>query len=213
MSTVSVKRTRAVFGVAKKDIPKIILLAVAIYEKMTANAVLFPTPNPSLVILDTQTKDLTKAQQATLTRARGTASARDTKRDALWTTLELLCKYVQSLCDAAAEQAVFLIEASGFKVASSGRRQKEILAAKLGVEAGTVLLVANARALNKSKRQKTYHWQYTINGKDWINATSTPLARTTLTGLPALTSVGFRVAVADSKGTGEWSQTVCILVH
>jgi len=88
---------------------------------------------------------------------------------------------------------------------------------RFGRTASGKIKVANAykrhRLISKSKRAKTYAWSYSVGGKTWIMATSTPIASTTITGLPPLTLVGFRVIVSDSLTVGQWSQVTSIFVH
>jgi hypothetical protein len=127
--------------------------------------------------------------------------------------MQSLCTYVGGLCAASPESAATLIGAAGMKVAALGMRSKPILAAKLGVPAGTVLLEANAGLLSKTRGRKCFNWAYTLDGKIFVALPSTPKAKTSVAGLPLLALVGFRVSVTDKNGDGPWSQVVSILVH
>jgi len=100
------------------------------------------------------------------------------------------------------------------KAAASGVRAKPIVAAKRAVTPGVVNLFANARLLSTSKRKKTYTWQSTLDGQTFSSAGTTAYARTTVTGLPLLTTVGFRVRVTvGNDEPGPWTQVVSILVY
>jgi hypothetical protein len=46
----------------------------------------------------------------------------------------------------------------------------------------------------------------------WIEDESTPVARTFITGIAPLTYVAVQVALKDSVGLGDWTQSVIILV-
>jgi hypothetical protein len=207
------RRLRAILKYDKNKIPLLLVLAQSIYAKMLANQVLYPAPPVSLATLSIQIKDLGDTQQGVKQRT-VRASVRNAKRDVLVTTLETLRMYVQGLVDTSPEQGNALIEQAGMTVAAVPARSKPILAAKVGKLSGVVLLIANAGLLGKSKRQRCYNWQYTVNnGAAWVSAPPTPYARTTITGLPPLTSVGFRVSITDVTGQGEWTQVVSIVVH
>ena len=66
----------------------------------------------------------------------------------------------------------------------------------------------------KGRRKTFFNWQYTADGgKTFVTLPSTPRARTTVSGLTALSTYGFRVSVTNSDGVaGEWSQIVSFLV-
>ena len=209
-------RIRAALSIPKSKVPAVLTQAKAIYNGLGANTALFPSPNPSLAFLLGQIQALDTAQQATLTKTKGTAAVRNTKRDALVTSLESERMYVQSLCDANPEQAVAIITAAGMAVAKLPVHDKPVLQAKPGSASGSVVLVANAGLLvgKGVSKKSTFNWQSsTDGGKTWNSAPSTPLASTEITGLPAMTVVSFRVAATVSKTTGAWSQVITLLVH
>jgi hypothetical protein len=211
----SVRKLRAVlkYG-SKNNYTRILVLANVVFAKMTGNAALFSTATALLATLSTQTTAFGGAQKDVVGKVPKAAGVRDAARDAVLTTLKALLSLVQCLADAATpEQSKVIIDAAGMTVAGVPTHSKPILAANLAVAAGTVTLAANAGLLSKSKRKRTYGWQYTIDGKTWLNAASTGVAHTTISGLPSLTVCGFRVNVTDTLTTTEWSQAVTILVH
>ncbi len=211
----TVKRIRVALKTTKYKVPLLIVLAQYIYAAMTANAAQFTAAATTLLAtLATQITALTGAQEQVKIRAVGAVGARDTKRDALILTLENLRVLVQGLCDGAPEQAIALIQAAGMKAVSTGARFKALLAVTLGVQPGTVNLVANAALLSSSRKKKTYNWSYSLDGKTWLSAPSTPYAKTTIEGLPSLATCEFRVNVSvGDAGPGPWSQAVSIVVH
>src|SRR5262249_49283459 len=97
------RRMRAILKSLKNNIPLLLVLAQAIYDKMLANAVLYGSPPVSLATLLGQIADLAGAQKGVKQRL-VLASVRNTKRDVLLTSLETLRTYVQGLVDANPEQ-------------------------------------------------------------------------------------------------------------
>lgn len=205
-------RLRAALKYKKKNILQVIALAKAILAKMQANAIYASTP-VQFSVLAQQIKDLEDAQHGVKMKL-VTASFRDTKRDAVVTSLETLMAFVQGLADGAGEQAASIIEGAGMKVVQASTYAKPILDAKLGLTAGSVDVLANAGQLRRRPGYLFYNWQFSVNGgASWQSAPSTPHAQTTITGLPAMTVCAFRVCITDRDGTAEWSQVVTILVQ
>ncbi|MEI7894728.1 MAG: hypothetical protein WCI05_16650, partial [Myxococcales bacterium] len=57
-------------------------------------------------------------------------------------------------------------------------------------------------------------WQFSPdNGKTWVDAISTPYAKTTIPNLTLLTLYGFRVKVTIGTTTGASTHPVMLLVH
>jgi hypothetical protein len=190
-------------------------LAQAIHDGMSAAVAQFPSPTPTMATLASQIQDLATAEQATKTKARGTAAVRNAKAAVVVTSLESLQTYVQSLCDASPEQAETLITAAAMQVAARASRHKPILAAKVGPVSGGAQLFANRTVLvGRTFKRVILNWQYSVDGgKTWVSAPSTPLASTEITGLPAMTTVSFRVSATVGKAVGDWSQAVALLVR
>jgi len=214
----TVSRPRAVFGVTKQNARGVLARAQAVYTGITANAALFANPTVTPAALLALINAMDAAQTAAMTtKAKGAATVRDTKRDVLWTALNSLCTYVQGLADAgAADHAIMLIEAAGFLVAQVAVHQKPILQAQLTTTQGTVKLIANATVLlgkASASKKATFHWQYSTDGKTWIDGGSTPYAKTSIPNLTLMTTYTFRVSVTVGETTGQWSQAVSLLVH
>ena len=210
------RHTRAVLNHgSRRNTVRILILAKAIYAKMLANQALLPSPSPSLAALEQQTTRLSDAQDAVNRHEPDATGVRNVERSALLTLLEGLRTFVQTLADdAPAGQAVVIIEAAAMSVARVSAYAKPILRAEADVHPGIVHLFAAAGQLNRSRRYKTYGWEYTLDGGlTWLPATSTPVAHTTISGLPSLTTCGFRVNVSDTLGTTAWTQPVSVLVR
>jgi hypothetical protein len=209
---------RASFGVKKKKVPAVLGRAQAMYNGITTNAAMFVSPTITMVAFLALITALSVAQQAvTGTKAKGAATLRNTKRDALWTAMGILRAYVIGLADTmTAEGAASLIEAAGMLVVATGVRAKAVLAAALTTTPGVVHLEANASILvgpAGASKKVTFNWQASTDGKTWNDLRSTPYANTDVVGLALMSTYGFRVSVTIGKVTGAWSQAVSLLVH
>jgi hypothetical protein len=183
---------------------------------MVADAVGFPNPVPTLAVLLAQITALDTAQRVVATGQRGAPTGtRNTARDALWSSLHSLKAYVQTLADASPENSFTIVKSSGFKLATKGSHTKPPLDARLTGLSGVVGLVANARALTGgAKKHAAFNWQYSVDGgHTWVALPGTPTASTTVSGLPVMTNVSFRVSVTMAKVVQPWSQVVTIPVH
>jgi hypothetical protein len=215
----SVSKPRGVLGVAKRDIPAVLARAVAMYNAMSANVSMFASPTIALSTFLALITACSLAQQnATETRARGTATLRNMKRDSLWTAMESLQKYAQGLADQLpAEGAVNLLQSAGLVVAQSTAHHKALLKAALTMTPGVIALSANASLLvGKADAHKKvmYGWQMSGDGgHTWSNMPTTTYASTEISGLTLLSTYSFRVNVTIGRTTGPWSDPVSILVH
>ena len=212
-----VKGLRAILGLNQHIIHLLLGRAHAIHDGLDGNKLLFPTPPVPCPMLLGQIGDLEIAQHAVTTRTLGAAAVRDEKRVIVVTSLEAEFAYVRGLAKSASpEQAKTLITAAGMLIAADPKRSKPILAAVNVPPVGNVVLRANARLLlaDMGSRRPTFHWEYTLDGsKTFVSAGSTPVATTTVTGLPAGALVGFRVSVTVAKmPAGAWTQVVTLLV-
>ncbi len=215
----TVDRPRAAFGVKKKNVPGVQFRAQAMYDGITANPLMFASPTISMVAFLALITALAVAQQeARATRARGSATLRDTKRNALWTAMDSLQSYIQGLADALnADGAASLIEMAGMVVAKVGTYQKPILSATLTTTQGVVHLDANASLLvgkADAYKKATFNWQWSGDGgATWHDVRSTPWARTNVAGLALMSTYSFRASVTIGEVTGAWTQAVGLLVH
>jgi hypothetical protein len=204
----------AAIDLESRDYLGLIDLAGYVLASMGGQPGLFVAPTVSLATLASQTEDLIEAQKAANNRTRGAAAFRNGQARVVRTSLRSLQAYVQGLVDALShEDGIVLILAAGLKVAASTAHTKALLAAKLGARSGEVFLAAHAGLLSASKRRKRYAWQYTLDGVTFVDAGPSLYAHTTVTGLPPLTTVGFRVCViVGDDAPGPWTQVVRILV-
>jgi hypothetical protein len=217
MSTVS--RPRGSFGITKKNVPGVQIRAQAMHDGLVANAALFASPTIGMAAFLALITALAVAQaNVTSTRAKGAGTLRNTKRDAVWSAMEILRAYVQGQADLlSAENAAALIEAAGLLVWAAPAHHKPALAATLTTTPGVVHLDANVSLLKgpgAASRKALLNWQVSADGgKTWSDLRSTPLGNTDAPGLTLLTTYGFRVSVTVGKVIGAWSQAVSLLVH
>lgn len=208
------RRLRCTPGVERCDVNNVLVCARGLHAGFSAHPALFPDPPIPVATLAIQIAGLDAAQQtARYTRATGTVALRDLARDVLWTSVEACCTFVQGRIDANPEQGHVLIEKSGLRAVAFRSSSKPPIEARLEPQ-GAVLLRAHSQLLHKGRVNRTFDWQYTLDGgQTWIDVPSTPVATTRIAGLPALATCGFRVRVTLKTGASEWSQPVSLLVH
>ena len=187
-------------------IPDIIKQGRAIVVAMTANAS-FSSPNPALAIITTALDGLDTAETAALTKAKGTAEARNAALAKVKTLLRQLEAYVQLIADGSGDQAEPVIVSAAMNVRKVTPRQKQVFEAAQSVSGSVILfgvVVANATA---------YNWQMSPDGKTWTSLPTTSKAKTTVLGLTPATTCYFRHEPVLRKGAAaEWSQMISIVV-
>jgi hypothetical protein len=210
---------RAIFGTGKRNISGVLGRSQTMYAAILSNIAMFaglPVTMPAFLALITA---LAAAQQtATGTKAKGTTSLRNSKRNAVWTAMLSLQSYVQGLSETmSVADATTLIEAAGLLVAQVAKRQKETLTATLTVAPGVVHLAANRAVLvgiAGAHKHVTFNWEMSADGgKTWQGLPSGSYASTTVAGLALMTTYAFRVSVTVGNTAGAWSQAVSTLVH
>lgn len=185
-----------------------IAYATGVAHAMTNNPA-FPTPVPALSALSAAVSDLQAAETLALTRAKGTAAARNDKRAVVVSLLRQLGGYVQAIADGTPENGATIIQSAGIPVRKVTVRATRVFGAKAGPVTGSAKLTATVAA-----RRASYEWEYsTDGGKTWVGAPSTLQAKTTVTGLPVGTSVLFRYKGVTKTGEGDWSQGLALLVR
>jgi hypothetical protein len=184
-----------------------IAYVIGIVHAMTNNPA-FPTPVPALAALSAAVSDLQAAETVALTKAKGTAAARNDKRAVVVSLLQQLRGYVQAIADATPENGATIIQSAGMPVRKIPQRAARVFAVKPGEVSGAVKVTATIAA-----RRASYEWQYSVDGgKTWVGAPATLQAKTTITGLPAGTTAMFRYKTVTKTGEGDWSQPIALLV-
>jgi len=202
--------TKAHRSLAVLDLPKrinvLITFANGVVTGMTGNSY-FTTPNPTLAVLTAAVNDLQVAETAAAARTKGAAATRNSKKAALITLLEQERMYVQSVADQNAENGPSIIESAGMSVKKSPTRHARVFAAVAGPISGTVKVIAPSGG-----HRVAYDWQYSTDGKTWVDLTSTLQAKTTMTGQTPGTVLEFRYRTVTKTGTSDWTAPVSITV-
>jgi hypothetical protein len=180
--------------------------ANSILAAMTGNAS-FLTPSPSLATVQTDLDAFNAAEATVLTRAKGSAEARNAKLLVLHEDLRHLVDYVQGVANANPASADAIIQSAGMAVRKVTLHAKGPLTAKLGTVSGSVKLVAKAVA-----QRACYEWQYSIDQKTWAEVPPTLQSKVHVVGLTAATAYFFRFRGITKAGAGDWSGVVSLLV-
>jgi hypothetical protein len=209
-------RVRGVLGVLRRDAVGVLNRAMLMEKGLEDHAETFSDPRPTLPVFSEQIAATQAAQLAVQKGGKGTTAARDVEIGLLLGMMTSELVYVQSICDTQSpDQAVATLQMAGVVMAEASGHGKDILTVRPGPKPRSVVLAANARALLGEHRWRKHFfcWEHTLDGTTFIAAPSTPEATTTVTDLPTMTTVGFRVAVSTTGGfTSPWSQVVELLV-
>jgi len=191
-----------------RNVPTLIAIASQIIKSMTGNAY-FPSPTPSPAALQGAVNDLMTAQTAAQSRTKGAVALRNEKKQALVTMLEETRTYVQTTADTNPENGPSIIESAGIALRKAPLRAPRGFHVKSGPISGSVKIVAPAAA-----RRASYEWQYSADGgKTWVSLPSTLQSKTSLSGLPAQTTVQFRYRAVTRTGEGDWNPAIAFVVQ
>jgi hypothetical protein len=189
-----------------KRINVLITYADNVVARMMGNAY-FPSPSPALATVSAAITDLQNAETAALARTKGAAAIRNAKRATLISLLQQLRTYVQTVVDGNEENAPAMIQSAGMAVKKAATRKPRVFAALAGAISGTVKLVAPSAG-----HRVSYAWQYSTDGKTWIDLAMTVQARATLSGQTPGTVLQFRYRTASKTGETDWSSPVTYTV-
>ena len=172
------------------------------------NSKVFPNPTPPLATLAASIDALVSAENQAATKVKGAATARNVAKNALILELKQLRGYVQGIADGDVENSATIIESARISVRKVPARPARTFNAAQGPTTGTAKLVAHS-----ASSRAAYEWEYsTDGGKTWALAPPSLQAKTTVTGLPAGTSVQFRYRAVTKTGAEDWSTPVTLLV-
>jgi hypothetical protein len=179
----------------------------ALVMRMTGNS-WFPKPSPSLPKVKAAIAALDKAQTATLSRRKGTSTARNDALAAALRVLQRLASYVQKIADAHPEEAQAIIESSGMSAKRGSGSRAHTFKVKRDRVSGSARLIAPVAG-----DRATYRWQVsTDGGKTWIDLPQTTKSTTVVTGLTFGTTVLFRYKTLTVTGESDWSDPIAYLV-
>jgi hypothetical protein len=190
-------------------VPLLITRARAIVERMTGNP-WFPSPVPSLQVVEAAIEDLSKAQTRTLSRAPDSVPARDAKRMALVQRLDELRAYVWNIANENLEHAAAIVESAGMYLKRLRGSRARVFRADPGRVSGEVEVTA-PRAADRA----AYEFQYSLDGgSTWLPFPQpvTTKASATLRGMKPGSTVHLRYRVTVKGVTGDWSDPFAIIV-
>lgn len=197
----------AVLKLPRYQVPLLLTRARGIVERMTGNS-WFPSPSPSLTVIQAAIDDLSEAETTVAIGPKGSATPRDEKRLTLVMRLQALAGYVEAIANANPEQGASIIESAGMYVKKTAGRTAQVFRVRRGRVSGEVdvaVPVAGERA--------AYEVQFSLDGGvSWSAPILENSANTTIPDLPrgAMVHVRYRTTV---KGvTSDWSDPVAILV-
>jgi len=190
-----------------RRVPALITYVQAVLVALTNNAN-FPTSVPALSVLSAALTALQSSESQALSRLKGAVVARNDKKAALVTLMQQLRGYIQTTADADPENSAAIIKSSGLPVKKVPVHKPRVFSVKPAAVSGSVEMVAASAA-----RRASYLWGYsTDGGKTWIEVGPTLQAKTTVSGLPAGTTVQFRYRGVTKTGAADWSQPISLLV-
>jgi len=187
--------------------PDLIRFARNMVTLMTGNAD-FASPNPPLATMTSHIDVLDTKEIAAQQRTIGAAAERDVAREVVVNDIHSQGHYVHNVALLNRDRATSLIEGAGLATVRVAVRTKNAIEVKHGLVSGSVLVVAKAAA-----KRATYYWQMSTDQKSWTSLPETMKAKTTVTGLTALTTYSFRVRALTASGLTEWSQIVQIIAQ
>jgi hypothetical protein len=168
-----------------------------------------PVPNPTLASVSSHLDALEASEATALSRAKGTAAARNDAKKVVTDDLAALKAYVSMIVAMNIAHALAIIEAAGMTAKRFTARHKPMLAAFMGATPLEVVLEAKAAG-----KGAAYDWEYsTSGGTTWVAMPMTNVAHTTLTGVTQGTTYLFRYCFTLKNVTSAWSQTVSLFVH
>ncbi len=205
MATLTVSRPRAVVDPPKANLK--LVAFVELIETKLANNLNFPN-------LGTVLTDLTAARTGFAAALSNKNTLKDVgaactaAKQVVIDKLGQAKSYVNGVAaQASPDQAMAIIESSGFRSRKVVIRVKLPLAVKYG-GTGAVILVALAPA-----RNAIYYFQVSSDEKTWTACPNVMKCKTTLSALTVGTTYYFRVQTQTRKGLSDWSSVVSFVAR
>ena len=169
-----------------------------------------PNPTPSVAVFGADLTAFDQAETKAEDETPASVADRNAKAGRVAQNIDHWVDYVQGVASTQASpaEAIAIILSAGFSVRRKGKHAKPPLAARYGHVSGEVLLVALAIA-----GAGAYDWEYSLDQQTWIVVPQTTKARTTIAGLTLGQVYAFRMRALTTKGKGDYTQVVSLLVH
>ena len=153
------------------------------------------------------TDALEKAEGPALTRAKGTAAARDTPLGRVHTDIDNIRQGVQALADASPGQEEAYATAAAMHLRKRASSPKPWLSARMvkGTPGPAKLRAKAARS------GSGYEWQISSDGKTWTTVGFSTTADMTVTGLTAGGTSYFRFRTTKGHVTSDFSQALTFM--
>jgi hypothetical protein len=191
------------------EVPLLIVRARGILLAMTGNN-WFPAPFPSLAEVEAATDDLFESETRTLTRVVDSVSDRNAKRMVLLSRLQRLAAYVEAIAIANPEHGAEIVESASMYLKKAGGPRGRTFHAKQ-IRAGAIQVFAPRAGVGAA-----YEFQYSLDGgRTWLGTPQqiTTRADVTIEGLPPRSMVHLRYRATVKAVTGDWSQTIALMVE
>jgi hypothetical protein len=196
-----------VLKLPRYQVPLLLVQARGIVGRMTGNS-WFPSPLPSLAVVQQAIDDLSEAETRTLSRAPDAVAARNEKRRDLVALLQYLVAYVQAIATANPEHAASIAESAGMYLKKLGGRGPQVFAAEDGDHSGEVKVY-----FPKAGDRAAYEVQYSLDGGvTWIDHGTFNRASATIPSLKPGTTVHIRYRTIVKGVTSDWSDPIAIIV-
>ena len=205
------RRPIAAFSFAKvRRIGKFRDKVEIISANIAANATLFVTPIPTVIVVNGHITALIAAQVAVGQRTPGSVAIRDAAFQTVKDDVLGWLRYVQGLADATNyDDAVILITSAGFEVKLNNKYMKPELRIKTTDNPSVIKLIAISAG-----SRAAYNWQQSINnGNVWTDLPTTNVANTTVSGLTAKAGYLFRMRSVVKSITSGWGMPVSVVIQ
>jgi hypothetical protein len=174
--------------------------------RMQGNA-FFPAPPLPMPTFLAGVTDLEAAQAATLTRALGTATARDAKLAQAMQQLDQLVAYVETVARQQPQEAEAIVASSGLSLKQFAGPKRAPFKARQLAKSGCVALSVGGMG-----RGRSYDWQAKADGEHWVDLTRTTYASATVENLVPGTLYAFRYQSLKVRTLSDWSDPFKLLV-
>ncbi len=195
-----------VLGLNRLSVSNLLTFGRSVKAAMTGNAN-FPTPEPTLTVLNTAINNLSNEKTAPFTPGK-TARVRQYAIE-LRQVLTELGYYVESVANVTPSDAVSVIESAGMRVKRSRTTPDNGFRLKTTGSNGEI------EARTKSANRATFEFQTTVTPADettYVKVYSGTRASCIARSLDSGKRYYFRVRKTDKDGEGDWSNVLNIIV-